>query len=130
MATLEKRIAPGDIRDIPGWEELALLRAMMEKNDFSGMPMYTFMDEGKTVAVAVVDPDGYPLYAKVWCLEVAPGFRGQGYGRRLLREVLNDFDDVKLVATREAFGFYRNIGFRFVREPDPKSNVGYMVSAT
>lgn len=130
MPKIVKTIAPGDVREIPGWEGLELLQAMMKKNDFTGLDMYVLMDAGRVIGVSVIDPDGYPLYAKVWCMEIAKDFRGKGYGHRLMRAVLDDFDDVKLVAMRDAFGFYRTLGFRFVETPDPKSNVGYMVSQT
>ena len=130
MPKIVKTIAPGDIREIPGWEGLELLQAMMAKNDFASLPMYVIENSGRVIAVAVIDPDYYPLYAKVWCLEVAKDFRGKGYGKWLLTEVLRDFDEVKLCAMRDAFGFYRSVGFRFTEDPDPKSNVGYMVSQT
>lgn len=128
MATLEKMTAPGNVREIPGWEDLSLLQAMMAKNDFTGLPMHAFVENGKVIAAAIVDPDAYPLYAKVWCLEVSPNYRGKGYGRLVMEDVLNEYDDVKLVAMRDAFGFYKKMGFVFVEEPDPKSNVGYMLS--
>ena len=120
--------APGNVREIPGWEDLQLVQAMMAKNDFTGMPMHAYVEDGKVIAVAIVDPDAYPLYAKVWCLEVSPRYRGLGYGRRVMEDVLNEYDDVKLVAMRDAFGFYKKMGFAFVEEPDLKSNVGYMLS--
>ena len=129
--TLQKITMPGDPRDIPGWETLDLLRQMMDKNDFVGLPAYVYrLADGRNVGIAVVDPDGYPLFAKLWCLEVSPKFRNRGIGSLLLQEVLHEYDEVKLVAMRPAFGFYKRNGFVFEygEEPDPKSNVGYMVS--
>jgi ribosomal protein S18 acetylase RimI-like enzyme len=129
MATLDVMTVPGSYKDIPGHEDLALMAAMMDKNDFAGLPAYVMRDGDKVVGIGIVDPDGYSLYAKLWCMEVAPGYRNKGYGSMILRKILHEYDDVKLVAKREAFPFYKRAGFVFDRgEPDPKSNVGYMVS--
>lgn len=129
MATLEMMTVPGSYTDIPGYERLALMTAMMDKNDFMGLPAHVMVDGGKVVGIGIVDPDGYDLYAKLWCMEVAPEYRYRGYGSRILRKILNEYDDVRLVAKREAFPFYKRAGFVFENgEPDPKSNVGYMVS--
>ena len=129
MATLDVITVPGSYKDIPGHEDLALLSAMMEKNDFAGLPAYVIRDKGNIVGIGIVDPDGYNLYAKLWCMEVAPKYRRRGYGSRILHEILHEYDDVKLVAKRDAFPFYKHAGFVFEKgEPDPKSNVGYMIS--
>lgn len=129
MATLEKIITPGNYIDIPGHDELALLVAMMKKNDLSGFPAYVIRDGNRIVAIGIVDPDGYSLYAKLWCMEVAPEYRNRGYGSMILRKILHEYDDVKVVAKRGAFTFYKRAGFVFEKgDPDPKSNVGYMIS--
>lgn len=121
---------PGKYAEMPECAGLDLLRQMMEKNDFTGLPAFVCRKDGKTVGIAVVDPDGYTFFAKLWCLEVDPGYRGRGIGRMLLRAALDEYDEIKLVAMRNAFGFYRKCGFAFEYgiEPDPKSNVGYMVN--
>lgn len=129
MATLEMIAVPGNYTDIPGHEDLALMVAMMKKNDLTGMPAYVIRDGNRVVAIGIVDPDGYNLYAKLWCMEVAPEYRHRGYGSLILRKILNEYDDVKLVAKRDAFQFYKRAGFVFEKgDPDPKSNVGYMIS--
>jgi ribosomal protein S18 acetylase RimI-like enzyme len=129
--TVQKIELPRDIRELPGSEELDLLRQMTEKNDLAGLPAFVYrLADGRIVGIAAVDPDGYPLFAKLWCMEVAPKFRNRGIGSLLLHEVLNEYDEVKLVAMRQAFDFYKRNGFVFEygEEPDPRSNVGYMVS--
>lgn len=130
MATLEKTVVPGNIDEIPGLADLGLIKAILTKNPLAGLPLYIIRDAGTIVAAAAVDPDGYPLYAKLWCIEVAETHRRKGIGSLIIRRILEDYDDLKLVAVRAAFGFYRRIGFAFLpgREPDPRSNVGYMVS--
>lgn len=105
-----------------------LLAAMCEKNVFTGMPCCYVEENGCPRSVAVVDPDGYPLYAKLWVLETEKDCRGKGMGTDLLRHILERFDEVKLCAMRPAFDFYTRNGFAFVSEPDPKSNVCFMVS--
>ena len=130
METLKKISMPKDFGWLPPHGKLELLRQMMEKNDFSGLPAYVWEKDGGIVGIAVVDPDGYTFFSKLWCLEVAPEYRNRGIGSRLVRQVLEEYDEVKLVGMREAFGFYRRNGFVFEsgEEPDPKSNVGYMIS--
>lgn len=130
MATLEMITTPGTSAEIPGHENLALTAAMMRTNKLAGMPACVVRDAGgKVLAIGIVDPDGYPLYAKLWCLEVAPEYRNRGYGSMVVREILNEYDEVKVVAKREAFQFYKRMGFVFEKGvPDPKSNVGYMIS--
>ena len=50
-----------------------------------------------------------------------------GIGRRIMEMVMQEHRAIKLVAKRDAFGFYEKMGFVFVNEPHPKSNVCYMV---
>jgi len=129
MATLELITMPGHYTDIPGYDDLGLMVAMMKRNDLSGFPAYVIRDGNRVVAIGIVDPDGYDLYAKLWCMEVAPEYRKRGYGSMILRKILYEYDDVKLVAKRDAFGFYKRAGFVFEKgDPDPKANVGYMIS--
>lgn len=109
-------------------EGFPLLAAMCEKNVFTGMSCFYLEEDGAPRGVAVVDPDGYPLYAKLWVLETEEGYRGKGIGTDLLKHVLVKYDEVKLCAMRPAFDFYRKNGFVYVGEPDPKSNVCFMVS--
>ena len=129
METLDKIAMPGQYDALP-FKGLDLLRQMMDKNDFAGLPAYVYRIDGNPVGVAVVDPDGYTFFAKLWCLEVLPEYRKKGIGSRLVQAVLHEYDEVKLVAMRDAFDFYRGNGFVFEsgEEPDPKSNVGYMIN--
>ena len=130
METLEKITMPGNYAGMPECDGLELLRQMMEKNDFTGLPAYVYRKDGKIAGIAVVDPDGYTFFAKLWCLEVIPELRRKGIGSRLVQAVLHEYDEVKLVAMRDAFEFYKVNGFVFESGelPDPKSNVGYMIN--
>jgi len=130
METIKKITMPTNPGDLPGISHLNLIKAMCEKNDFDGLPVFAYEVDGDTVGIAIVDPDAYPLYAKLWALEVRADMRGKGIGSRLVRRVLDEYDDVRLVAKRDAFDFYLRNGFIFQdgRLPDPKSNVAYMES--
>lgn len=127
METLDKIEMPRSVTEIPGNEDLTLLTAMMKKNDFFGFPAYVARIDGKIVGIAVVQLGYYPAFAKVWCLEVAKPYQKMGIGRRIMEMVMKEHRAIKLVAKRDAFGFYEKMGFVFVNEPHPKSNVCYMV---
>lgn len=127
METLDKIEMPRSVAEIRGNEDLTLLTAMMKKNDFFGFPAYVARIDGKIVGIAVVQLGYYPAFAKVWCLEVAKPYQKMGIGRRIMEMVMQEHRAIKLVAKRDAFGFYEKMGFVFVNEPHPKSNVCYMV---
>lgn len=127
METLDKIEMPRSVAEIPGNEDLTLLTAMMKKNDFFGFPAYVARIDEKIVGIAVVQLGYYPAFAKVWCLEVAKPYQKMGIGRRIMEMVMKEHRAIKLVAKRDAFGFYEKMGFVFVNEPHPKSNVCYMV---
>ena len=127
METLDKIEMPRSVTEIPGNEDLTLLTAMMKKNDFFGFPAYVAKIDGKIVGIAVVQLGYYPAFAKVWCLEVAKHYQKMGIGRRIMEMFMKEHRAIKLVAKRDAFGFYEKMGFVFVNEPHPKSNVCYMV---
>lgn len=127
METLDKIEMPRSVAEIPGNEDLTLLTAMMKKNDFFRFPAYVARIDGKIVGIAVVQLGYYPAFAKVWCLEVAKPYQKMGIGRRIMEMVMKEHRAIKLVAKRDAFGFYEKMGFVFVNEPHPKSNVCYMV---
>jgi ribosomal protein S18 acetylase RimI-like enzyme len=74
-----------------------------------------FVDD-RLVAFASVRRDGYILF-----LAVAPEFRGDGYGQRLVAEVADDHRTVSCHArtTNEAaLGFYQYLGFDIKRRID------------
>ena len=127
METLDKIEMPRSVDEIPGNEDLTLLTAMMKKNDFFGFPAYVARIDGKIVGIAVVQLGYYQAFAKVWCIEVAKPYQKMGIGRRIMEMVMKEHRAIKLVAKRDAFGFYEKMGFVFVNEPHPKSNVCYMV---
>jgi len=68
------------------------------------------------VAFAAVRRDGYILF-----LAVAPGYRGDGFGRRLVADVLDEHGTVTChtrVSNDRAMGFYDHLGFEVVRRID------------
>ena len=127
MEALEKIDMPRLVSEIAGYEDLTLLTAMMKNNDFFGFPAYVAKENGKVVGVAVIQIGYYPAFTKLWCLEVAKPYQKMGIGRRIMEMVMQEHRAIKLVAKRDAFGFYEKMGFVFVNEPHPKSNVCYMV---
>lgn len=130
MESIKKITMPDNPGDLPGFSHLNLIKAMCAKNDFNGLPVFVYEMDGEPVGLAIVDPDAYPLYAKLWALEVRADMRGKGIGSAIVRRVLEEYDDVRLVAKRDAFDFYLRNGFIFQdgELPDPKSNVAYMES--
>lgn len=127
MEALEKIDMPRLVSEITGHEDLTLLTAMMKKNDFFGFPAYVAKENGKVVGIAVIQIGYYPAFTKLWCLEVAKPYQKRGIGRKIMEMVISEHRAIKLVAKRDAFGFYEKMGFAFVNEPHPKSNVCYMV---
>jgi len=65
------------------------------------------------VGFAAARTDGYVLF-----LAVAPEYRGQGFGERLVAAVAEECDTVTCHAratNEDALGFYRHLGFETVR---------------
>lgn len=109
----EEEHRPGAI-DWSSINDMPLLAAMMNKNDFKNLTCICAYDDGTVVGMGVIDPDGYPLYAKLCCLEVKADYRNRGIGHELLRQALYAFDEIKLVAARNVVPFYEKCGFREV----------------
>ncbi|MBP1987642.1 GNAT family N-acetyltransferase [Halolamina salifodinae] len=60
--------------------------------------------------------DGYILF-----LAVAPEYRGEGFGERLVADVARDHESVSCHAratNEDALGFYRHLGFETIRRID------------
>jgi len=74
------------------------------------------LDEEQLVGFASVRRDGYILF-----LAVDAGHRGEGYGKRLVAEVADDYNTVTCHArttNQDAVEFYEEIGFEVVRRID------------
>jgi len=70
-------------------------------------------DEERLIGFAVTRRDGYILF-----LAVAPEFRGEGYGKRLVAFVADDHKSVTCHArasNQQALDFYKHIGFEVER---------------
>ncbi len=78
--------------------------------------IYCYLSEGteeRLIGFAAVRRDGYILF-----LAVAPEFRGDGFGRRLVSGVAENYNGVSCHArtTNEAaLGFYEHLGFEVER---------------
>lgn len=78
--------------------------------------VYCFHTDGVTeslIGFAVARRDGYVLF-----LAVAPEFRGDGFGRRLISTVAENYTDVSCharVSNQNALSFYEHLGFETVR---------------
>ncbi|WP_132059542.1 GNAT family N-acetyltransferase [Halorussus amylolyticus] len=73
-------------------------------------------DDERVMGFAAVRRDGYILF-----LAVAPEFRGEGIGKRLVGEVAETHDTVTCHArasNRNALGFYEHLGFEVERRID------------
>ena len=73
-------------------------------------------DEDALVGFAAVRRDGYVLF-----LAVTPTHRGEGYGKRLVAEVADDYSTVSCHArttNEDALAFYDHVGFTIERRVD------------
>ena len=87
-------------------------------NAYTRSTVYLFADRtnDKLVGFAAVRRDGYILF-----LAVDETYRGEGFGKRLVANVAEDYGSVTCHArstNREALDFYRALGFRVKRRID------------
>ncbi|MEF8822455.1 MAG: N-acetyltransferase [Halovenus sp.] len=87
-------------------------------NAYTRSTVYLFADRtnNKLVGFAAVRRDGYILF-----LAVDETYRGEGFGKRLVANVAEDYGSVTCHArstNREALDFYRALGFRVKRRID------------
>ena len=87
-------------------------------NAYRRSTVYLFADRAndKLVGFAAVRRDGYILF-----LAVDETYRGEGFGKRLVANVAEDYGSVTCHArttNREALDFYRALGFRVKRRID------------
>ncbi|WP_135661521.1 GNAT family N-acetyltransferase [Halorhabdus rudnickae] len=89
------------------------------ENAYRRSTVYLYHDRGRQstlIGFAAVRRDGYMLF-----LAVAPEYRGEGFGKRLVARVLTDYDGVSCHArttNRPAMQFYQHVGFEIVRRVD------------
>jgi len=85
-------------------------------NAYRRSTVYAFVtagDEERLIGFAATRRDGYILF-----LAVAPEFRGEGYGKRLVARVADDYANVTCHArasNQSALDFYQHIGFEIER---------------
>ena len=75
--------------------------------------VYCYVSEDDLIAFAATRQDGYILF-----LAVAPEFRGDGYGKRLVATVAENHSSVTCHArttNRDAIEFYEHLGFEIKR---------------
>lgn len=94
--------------------DFPLMSVMCSKNDYSGCEIIKLVGKSGVVAMAIVDPDGYPMNTKLCAFEVRHDCRGKGYGKELLQYVVINYDDVRAVVLKEALGFYRKCFFKVI----------------
>ncbi len=80
--------------------------------------VYLYLDRGtdRLVGFAAVRRDGYILF-----LAVSPEYRGEGFGKRLVASVADDYSTVTCHArttNQGALEFYRHLGFEVTRRID------------
>ncbi|MFB6136571.1 MAG: GNAT family N-acetyltransferase [Halobacteriaceae archaeon] len=77
---------------------------------------HLFLVDGDVVGFAVARQDGYVLF-----LAVAPEYRDEGFGERLVADVADECGNVTCHArtsNESALGFYEHLGFEVVRRID------------
>lgn len=84
-------------------------------NAYKRSTVYLYADRAndRLVGFAAVRRDGYILF-----LAVADNYRGEGFGKRLVANVADEYGSVTCHArttNREALDFYRALGFRVKR---------------
>lgn len=87
-------------------------------NAYRRSRVYLYVDEtrGRLIGFATVRRDGYLLF-----LAVSEEYRGEGFGKRLIACVAEEFGKVTCHArttNREALKFYRSLGFEIKRRED------------
>lgn len=120
----ERVVPPGDDEHLEAaWEmkerireEEALLkqRRGFFANAYRRSSVYCFLDGTELVGFAAARSDGYILF-----LAVAPEYRGEGYGERLVAAVTDDAGKASCHARQsndEAVAFYEHLGFSIERE--------------
>ncbi len=80
--------------------------------------VYLYVDRAsdRLIGFAAVRRDGYVLF-----LAVSPEYRGEGFGKRLVASVAEDYSTVTCHArttNRDALQFYRHLGFEVTRRID------------
>jgi ribosomal-protein-alanine N-acetyltransferase len=121
-------VGPGDDEYIePAWNLKERIRRedgvlRQRKNFFrsayerSTVYLYADKSNDRLIGFAAVRRDGYILF-----LAVAPGYRGQGFGRRLVASVAQAHESVTCHARTtndDALEFYRSLGFEIKRRID------------
>jgi len=87
-------------------------------NAYRRSRVFLYIDQTKSrlVGFATVRSDGYLLF-----LAVSNDYRGQGFGKRLVANVAEEFGKVTCHArttNRNALGFYQSLGFEVKRRID------------
>jgi len=88
------------------------------RNAYKRSTVYSYADRGadRLIGFAAVRRDGYILF-----LAVSREYRGEGFGKRLVASVADDYTTVTCHArttNREALQFYRHLGFEVTRRID------------
>jgi len=88
------------------------------RNAYKRSTVYSYLDRGadRLIGFAAVRRDGYILF-----LAVSPEYRGEGFGKRLVASVADDYTTVTCHArttNQEALQFYRHLGFEVTRRID------------
>ncbi|MCH2176154.1 MAG: GNAT family N-acetyltransferase [Lentisphaeria bacterium] len=77
----------------------------------------------KIVAIARANTDGL-MYAMIHDVVVDPNFRGQGFGREIVLEIIEclkemQIKSIQLMTANGQIGFYENLGFRVRSDSTP-----------
>ncbi|WP_404362029.1 GNAT family N-acetyltransferase [Marinobacter sp.] len=116
--------APGAVRDIRQkvFVEEQQVPVALEWDDTDAIADHylTTTDGDRPIAVARLYPSVTET-AQIGRMAVLPEYRGQGYGRQLLRHMVadaaGDFEDIYLSAQEQAIRFYEQSGFHVCSSP-------------
>ena len=99
-----------------GWNDSYRIQYDEFVKSWNGSPVKKYVSEGETlVAIGRANTDGV-LYSMIYDVVVHNSFRDQGFGRRIMAELILELESngirvIQLMAAQNQAGFYEKLGF-------------------